>query len=140
MNDDKSTESTGNQSTEQVRYKAVSRQGQYAKFEPLVDRAIARLSLMLESNNENAVLGALKIIFDRTVPAIKSLEVGGNNGEPIRLNIIPGADYISTLGNALTTSTASTLTRSTEVQGIDMASQGKEDNNSNQSDSEVVST
>ena len=62
--------------------------GLYAKFEPLADDAIARVKLLLQSRNEAIALGAAKLILERTVPAMKALEITGDGGGPIEISII----------------------------------------------------
>ena len=74
--------------------KTQSRQGQYAKFEPLVTSSIERLKLLLESRNESIALGAIKLVLERTIPAIKALEISGEDGEPIKLTIIGSGGFI----------------------------------------------
>lgn len=119
--------------------KTQSRPQLYQKFEPLADRAIEKLQTLLESRNESIAMGAVKIILERTVPAIKAIEITGENGGPIKLNIISGADYVSSIGNAATASETSTTYGPAEVQSTDLAQASPEDNNSNQSISEVES-
>lgn len=118
----------------------LSRKHHYAKFEPLVQPAIERLRELLKSKNEPTVIGALKLIFERTIPAIKAMEITGDNGEPIRLNIINAGDYISAIGKLTTAPGGSATYGPPTLQSSNMAQESKEDDNSNKPDSEVVST
>ncbi len=119
-------------------HKTQNRQGQYAKFEPLVDISLEKLRTLLDSRNEPTVLGALKIVFERTIPAIKALEIQGKDGEPIKLNLITGAD-ISKYIELSSASTGGSTYRPTPIQSSGVAQESKEDNNSNQPISEVGS-
>jgi hypothetical protein len=123
--------------------KTKSRQGQYAKFEPLVDSSITRLKLLLESRNEAIALGAIKTVLERTIPAIKALEITGEDGQPIKHNIIAGADYLSYLSRLQQAQTASgegAYAGVVTLSSADMAQTSTENNNSNNTVSTVDST
>ncbi len=73
--------------------------------------------------------------------ALKNInELQGANGEPFKLNIITGADYVSALGKTTSTSAASFTGGPSEVQGVDLASESPQDDNSDKPVSEVEST
>lgn len=110
--------------------KTQSRQGQYAKFEPLINPSIDRLKEMLDSRNESIALGAIKIILERTVPAIKALEITGENGEPIKLTVIGGGGFIPGSYSFNAAPTGSPLQPASQVQGFSMAPESKKDDNS----------
>ena len=112
----------------------------YQKFEPLANQAIEVIKKCMESRNENIAMGAAKIVLERTVPAIKAIELTGNNGDPIKFNIISGSDYVSAISKLTTASATGSFGRSTEVQSVNLASTGTQDNNSDKSISEVVPT
>lgn len=65
-----------------------SQRGLYAKLAGNSDLFMEKLLLMVESRNENVVVSALKIAFDRLLPALKSLEVSGEDHGPIRIIIV----------------------------------------------------
>lgn len=120
--------------------KTQSRQGQYAKFEPLANTAIEKLKVLMESRNENIALGAVKTVLERTVPAIKALELTGENGEPVKFNLLTPSTYFSAVGKIAAASAESAAGRSSEVQSLNLAPESEKDNNSNQSVSSVEST
>lgn len=97
------------------------------------------VDIMRNSRNESLKVGAAKTLIDKSIPDIKAVELTGENGGPIKLNIISGADYLSSLGTSVTASETSTTYGPAEVQSADLAQTGTEDNNSNQSVSEVES-
>ncbi len=117
-----------------------SRQGLYAYAAQYTKEAIdVIVEIMRTSRNESLKLGAANKLLDKNLPDIKAVEISGENGEPIKFNIISGADYISALGKITAASEASALGRSSEVQSADLAPASTKDDNSNQSVSEVES-
>lgn len=96
------------------------------------------VEIMRTSRNENLKMGAAKVIIDKTIADLKAVEIGGVNGEPIKLNLITGAD-ISQFTTLIASSEGSSSYGSSQVQGIGLAQAGEEDNNSNQSISKVES-
>jgi hypothetical protein len=83
------------------------------------------LDLMRHCPNENVALGAIKLVLERSLPAIKALELSGKNGDPITVQLIN--DYLSTRGaNATSVPGAE---GSNTLQGTHLAQEGKEDIN-----------
>ncbi len=118
-----------------------SRQTLYAYASQYTREAIDIIvEIMRTSRNESLKLGAANTILDKNLPDIKAIEVSGENGEPIKLNIISGADYLSALGITAAASATGSTGGSSEVQSVDLAPESPQDDNSNQSDSEVEST
>ncbi len=110
---------------------------QLAKHAPA---AIAKLVELMGSRNENISLGAAKTLLAKVVPDLRSTELTGANGEPIKFNIISGSDYVSALGIATAPSTTRTSGGSTTIQSAYLAQESAQNNNSDQSTSEVEST
>lgn len=92
---------------------------------------------MRSSPDEKTQILCAKIIVDKSLPDAKQLDIGVQ-GDGIKFNIIAGADYLSAVGKLTATSEAGATYGSGEIQGIDLAQTGEEDNDSNQSDSQVV--
>lgn len=108
-----------------------NRQGEYARMATLLPTAFEKLKLLLESRNENLVLGAVKIVIDKCLPDLKAIEVGGVEGGPIQLNIITGNGFIPRPVTFDAPSVRSAIQQSTEIQDLGMAQTSEEDNNSN---------
>lgn len=71
------------------------------------------------------------------------LEVTGENGQPIRFNILAGHGFIPSISRSAennATSTPGVVGRSTEVQDNNMAQKSQENNNSNNGASETGTT
>lgn len=66
-----------------------SRSAVYAKLAVHSDKAIKRLIELLDSKNENIRLGAINKILDKVVPDVRSIEVGGIEGKPLGVVILP---------------------------------------------------
>lgn len=117
-------------------------QNQAALYQQLAahaPEAIAKLVELMGSRNDNIALGAAKTLLAKVVPDLRTTQITGENGEPIKFNIISGADYISALGKSLTASTAGSSYGSAEVQGANLAPESQEDNNSDKPIGEVES-
>ncbi len=112
----------------------------YSKVAAKENDILGALFEMLASRNENIRLGAAKALINKILPDLKSTELTGANGEPIKFNIIAGGDYVSALGKLTSTSNQSFTYRPSEVQSADLAPESAQDDNSNKSVSEVEST
>ena len=87
------------------------------------------VEIMRTSRNENLKMGAAKVIIDKSIADLKAVEVGGTNGQPIKLTLIGGADiseYIKSNASSTTSSTGGL----TQIQSISVAQESKENNNS----------
>lgn len=111
----------------------------YSRISKYVPKAIEAVVELLDSRNPSVRIAAARTILDRTLPELKAVEVTGENGEPIRLNIIAGRDYLSKLVKIDGTSTGSTVSTSPQIQGSSMAQASTEDNDSNNTTSELDS-
>lgn len=118
----------------------LSRDAAYRKTAAYFDRALQVLVDKLDSRNDAVALGAANKIIDKCLPDIKAVELTGENGEPIKLNIISGADYLSTIRELTSSSSGGTAYGSTAIQSPDLAPQSEKDNDSNKPVSEVEST
>jgi hypothetical protein len=118
----------------------ISRDVAYRKTAAHFDAALAVWVKSLSSRNEAIALGAANKIIDKCLPDIKSVELTGENGEPIKFNLLAPSTYFSAIGKLDAASTASAYGRSAEVQGTDLAPESPENNNGNQSVSTVEST
>lgn len=94
------------------------------------------VEIMRNSKNPQLKFAATKLIIDKAIPDVKAIEVTGQNGEPIKLNIIAGADF-SQFKSSTASSEGSTTYGPTQVQDSGMASTSEKDNNSNQSTGKV---
>lgn len=108
----------------------------YQRIASREDEIITKLFELMDSRNENIALGATKTLLNKIVPDLKSTEITGQNGEPIKLNIIAGADYLSQLGVSTSAPAGSSLYEPTAVQSASVAPQSPQDNNSNNAISE----
>lgn len=117
-----------------------NRQGLYAYASKFSQEAIdAMVEIMRTTRNESLKLGAAKALLDKSLPDLKVTEITGENGEPIKFNIITGSDYVSALGKLTTTPDTGSTYGPTEVQSTDMAQTGTQNDNSDKPVSEVVS-
>lgn len=72
----------------------VNRQGLYAKVAKFAVAAIDTLVELLHSRNENIQLGAAKVLLDKCLPDLKAVDYSQFvEREPLKINIIAGADY-----------------------------------------------
>jgi len=92
------------------------------------DRA---LKILRESANENVVLGAIKVVLERSLPAIKALELSGKNGDDITVKLIN--DYLSSRG--INASSISGTEGPDTLQDTHLAQEGSQDINSTREDS-----
>jgi hypothetical protein len=118
----------------------ISRDAAYRKTAAHFQEALDVWVELLNSRNDAIRLGAANKIIDKCLPDVKSVEITGENGGPIKLNLITGADYLSAVGKLIATPEASSTYGPAEVQSTNLASESPQDNNSNQSVSEVEST
>ena len=101
------------------------------------------IEILRTTRNENLKMGAAKVIIDKSIPDIKAMEITGKDGEPIKFNLISGADYlayISKLREIKAPSDRGIAESPSEIQGTSVASQGPQDNNGNNTVSEMGAT
>lgn len=110
-----------------------SQQGVYSKVASHEDKILQTLLDLLDHKNENVRLGAAKVLYNKIIPDKKAVEVSGLNGEPIKLNIIAGADYLSFIGASATASEGSSTYGSTQIQSTSVAQTSEENDDSNKS-------
>jgi hypothetical protein len=108
-----------------------SRQGEYAKVAAHEDKILQTLLDLLDHKNENVRLGAAKALFNKILPDRKAVELTGQNGEPIKLNIIAGRDYLSSIAVSTAASEGSTTYGSTSIQSSSVAQESEKDDDSN---------
>lgn len=82
----------------------------YQKIASREEEIIETLFQRLKSRNESVSLGAAKILINKILPDLKTVEVTGKDGGPIKLNIITGADYVSYAGKTTSSSEESVTT------------------------------
>lgn len=97
-----------------------------------------------DSNPSNRV-GAAKVLLNKILPDLKSVEVAGGYNEdgtkqPVQLLINAGSGFIPATIQFNAPSAGSTSEESKEVQDTDMASKSSQDNDSNIRDSETGSS
>lgn len=108
----------------------------YQQLQKLAPKALLRLEGCLDSNNENVRLGALKIIYDRMIPTLKSIELNGGvddngNRQPIQLFVNSGRGFVPATV-VLPTSSAGSLTGGqSQIQSPGMAPTSTQDDNGN---------
>lgn len=88
------------------------------------------VKIMRTSRQESLRFAAARAILDKTIPDMKAVEVTGKDGEPIKLSVIAGNGFIPQLAAIEATSTGGAIQPSSEVQGVDLAPESMEDNNS----------
>ena len=69
----------------------------YQKTSKHYGKSLKAILQCLKSNNESIKLGAAKVLMDKILPDIKSLELQGDDGEPIRYNVLIGNGFIPQL-------------------------------------------
>ena len=87
--------------------------------------------ILRTSRNESLKMGAAKLIIDKSIADKKAVELSGANGEPIKLNIIAGADYLAWLAKSNASPAGSAVQQLPEVQGVSVAQTGEKDINGN---------
>lgn len=104
-----------------------SREVLYAYASQFTQEAFDKaIDLIRKSPNENAVIAAIKLVLERSLPAIKALELSGKDGNAIVVQLIN--DYLSTRG--LDASSVPSVKRPDKVQSTHLAQEGKKDINS----------
>ena len=59
----------------------------YRKIQKVGDELLDKTILMVNHKNPNVALGALKLLIERLLPALKSIEVKGDAKSPLRVFI-----------------------------------------------------
>lgn len=106
----------------------------YQKIAKHEDKIIKTLLACLDSRIPMVQIGAAKTLLSKILPDVKAVEITGKDGEPIKFNVVTGADYlsyISRLREINASSDRSIAESPREIQSIDMAQTSKKDNNSN---------
>ena len=91
----------------------------------------AIVNILRTTRNEALKMGAAKVIIDKSIADIKSVELSGKNGEPIKLNVIAGADYFAWRQKVNASSGASALPSTPTVQDFGVAQKSEKDINGN---------
>ena len=110
--------------------KTPNRQGLYAQVAVHIPRAIDKLVALLNSRNEAIAMGAAKAIMDKGLPDLRAMELGGQNGEPIKLYIDIGHGFIPSGVLPDASPTGSPEGGQPPVQGAGMAPESPKDDNS----------
>lgn len=97
----------------------------------------AIVEIMRTTKNESLRMGAAKTIIDKSIGDKKSVEVTGENGEPIKLTILTGNGFVPSSVFTTSPSTGSDLQLSAPLQSIDLASESTEDDNSDNGSGET---
>lgn len=94
------------------------------------------VSLMHNSRNEAVRMGAAKVILERSVPILKAMEIGGKDGEAIKVEVINygGNDPIQFSADEVHVGGA---TVATAISSTELAQEGEEDDTSDQSTDKV---
>ena len=87
--------------------------------------------ILRTSRNESLKMGAAKLIIDKSIADKKAVELSGANGEPIKLNIIAGADYLAWLAKSNASPAGGVVQQPPEIQGVNLAQAGEENVNGN---------
>lgn len=91
----------------------------------------AIVDILRNSRNENLKMGAAKLIIDKSIADLKAVELTGKDGEPIKLNVIAGADYFAWREKVAAASAESVIPITSEVQGSSVAQESTQDINGN---------
>lgn len=106
----------------------INRQGLYAYVSQYTKEAIDVLvEIMRTTRNESLKLGAAKAIIDKNLPDVKAVEITGQDGGPIRVQLIN--NYLSTFDGNVSTSTGSSAGQDA-VQSSGVAPESKKDDDS----------
>ena len=103
----------------------------YQKIASREEEIIEKLFEILKSRNENVALGAAKTLINKIIPDRKAVEVTGQNGEPIKFNIVLGNGYIPPNIQSNATPEGNPVSGQPQVQDNSLAQAGKKDDNSN---------
>lgn len=101
--------------------KIPSRQALYSKIANRGDEIIEGLFTLSKDNNAGIRLGALKELASRILPELKAIEITGENGEPIRFNIISGSGFLPPGIKVNATPITATVPEQQEIQSTDLA-------------------
>lgn len=134
-------ESKTNESTK-GRGKIENQQGLYSRLASRAPEVIEKLFECLQSRNQAISLGAAKIIINKVLPDLKSVEVGGGLDEhgrrqPIQIYINTGAGFVPASLQLPSSSTGSTTTGTTAIQDPSVAPTSTENNDSDNGNSET---
>lgn len=108
-----------------------SKQKIYSEIASHADEIFQVLYDCLKSKNEGIAMGAAKVLINKLVPDIKSVELSGQNGQPIQFFINAGGGFIPTNIRVNATSTPSDNGGSTPLQDTGVAQTSTQDNNGN---------
>ena len=103
----------------------------YQKIASRADEIVDELFELLHSRNENIRMGAAKVLANKIIPDRKAVEVSGENGGPIKVNII--RDYLSE--SVADAASERSLAGQVEIQSVGVAPESKENINSTGEDS-----
>lgn len=107
-----------------------SRSAIYGKLSVHSDKAIKRLITLLDSKNENILLGAIKLILDKSIPDLKAMELQGQEGGAFIIKVI-SYGHTDPLQLYTDTPNAGSLERPASLSSPQLAPEGPEDNTSN---------
>lgn len=113
--------------------------GNYQRVAARSEEIFATLFKHLTSRNESVSLGAAKVLANKILPDLKSIELGGEMGDDgrrraIELLINVGRGFLPTTLTLPSTPDGSSTAESTAVQSPRVASKGTEDLHSNNGD------
>ena len=119
--------------------KIVSQQALYSTIAAKADVILDVLFKSLESRQPAIAMGAAKVLLNKIIPDLKSVEVGGGldaNGQrqPIQLYINSGRGFIPAVIGLSSSSDRGATAIATEIQDADLAPESPQDDNSDNGD------
>ena len=112
----------------------------YAIVSRHAPRAIQVLVESMESKMPAVKMAAAKTLLAKCLPDIKALELGGDNGGPIQILVNAGNGFLPATLQLYAPPTGSAAEQPKEIQGASVASEGKENNNSDNGNSQAESS
>ena len=81
-----------NEASREGSNKIPSQQGLYSKIAAHSDKILETLFELLDSRNENIRMGAAKVLANKIIPDKRAIEVSGEGGDAIKIQIISYGD------------------------------------------------
>lgn len=113
------------------------RKNLYQQLSRMAPRAAEVLFELLESKMPAIRVAAAKTVLAKVIPDLKAVELGGNDNGPIQILVNAGNGFVPATLQLYAPSVGSTTEQSKEVQGAGVAPAGKENDNSDNGNSQA---